>query len=41
MSGLVIELARAGDVERAAALANRAAETGTANVATEPEPLAD
>ncbi len=41
MSGLVIDLARASDVERIAALANRAAETGTANFATEPEPVAD
>lgn len=38
---LVIELAAAADVERIAGLANRAAETGTANFATEPEPVAD
>lgn len=34
-----IELAAADDLSRIAALANRAAETGTANFATEPEPL--
>jgi phosphinothricin acetyltransferase len=36
-----IELAGALDVERIAELANRAAETGTANFATEPEPPRD
>ncbi len=36
-----IELATAGDLPRIVELANRAAETGTANFATAPEPLAD
>ncbi len=39
-AGITIELAGAGDLNRIAALANRAAETGTANFATEPEPTA-
>jgi phosphinothricin acetyltransferase len=36
---MTIELARADDVPRIAALSNRAAETGSANFATEPEPV--
>ncbi len=35
---VTIELAGADDIDRIAALANRAGETGTANFATEPEP---
>jgi phosphinothricin acetyltransferase len=37
-AGMTIELAAADDLSRIAALANRAAETGAANFATEPEP---
>jgi phosphinothricin acetyltransferase len=37
---IIIELARPGDLGRIADLANRAAQTGVANFATEPEPLA-
>lgn len=37
---ITIEMARAGDLARMASLANRAAETGTANFATVPEPAA-
>ncbi|HWM87553.1 MAG TPA: GNAT family N-acetyltransferase [Kofleriaceae bacterium] len=41
MSDFIIQLATAGDVPAIAWLVNRAAETGTANFATEPEPVAD
>ena len=38
---ITIELALAGDIARIAELANRAAETGTANFAIQPEPVAE
>jgi phosphinothricin acetyltransferase len=38
---ITIELALAGDIARIAELANRAAESGSANFATEPEPVDD
>jgi phosphinothricin acetyltransferase len=39
--GIIIEQARASDLARIAALANRAAEVGSANFATEPEPVGE